>query len=435
MNVLPTDVKAPAAPTTKASPTTKAEPTSKAATTSNADKSSDNGENTFRSMMRENLQPESKNAIQVVENKEVNQFIDGSIVDAELSLEDSLTPDLWLKQYLGTSDVEEVITEVIPISQSVDEIAKDELLSNSVITTSSEVSVNIDLDVKSNIVIIPLPVAGESLPVNGNPLPLLVEQSRPIGPISNIGIKDLQQASQTNVIVQNITEGLNSNIATKNATKFDSSAQFMSSDLLDPLTAKTFELNALQQIASDSSSTRLQAAMSAINGMQNPSANPGTANPLASTAVLSNSLDRMVMTNPDSSAEWGSGLGERVSLMLNQKQNAATIRLDPPMLGKMDIQIQVKDDVTTVTINTQHAQTRDMVDGASHRLREILQDAGYLNVNVDVSHQSDQEKNDAQFMADSDSSDGSDSGSGFSADELPITAQITVSNSLVDYFA
>ena len=105
------------------------------------------------------------------------------------------------------------------------------------------------------------------------------------------------------------------------------------------------------------------------------------------------------------------------------------------MLGKMDIQIQVKDDVTNVTINTQHAQTRDMVDGASQRLRELLQDAGYQNVNVDVSHQSDQQKNDAQFMANSDSNDGLDSGSVSDADELPMTAQVTLSNSLVDYFA
>ncbi|MFT5549030.1 MAG: flagellar hook-length control protein FliK, partial [Candidatus Azotimanducaceae bacterium] len=170
------------------------------------------------------------------------------------------------------------------------------------------------------------------------------------------------------------------------------------------------------------------------NGVQNPSANPTTANPV-STSVLPNNLDRMVMTNSDSSAEWGSGLGERVSVMLNQKQHLATIRLDPPTLGKMDIQIQVKDDVTNVTINTQHAHTRDMVDSASHRLREILQDAGYQNVNVDVSHQSDQQKNDSQFMGNSDSNGGLDTGVTSRADELPMTAKITLPDSLVDFFA
>jgi hypothetical protein len=52
-----------------------------------------------------------------------------------------------------------------------------------------------------------------------------------------------------------------------------------------------------------------------------------------------------------------------------------------------------------------------------------------------VSHQSDQQKNDAQFMADSNSSDNADLGTESSGDELPITTQITMSNSLVDYFA
>jgi hypothetical protein len=38
-------------------------------------------------------------------------------------------------------------------------------------------------------------------------------------------------------------------------------------------------------------------------------------------------------------------------------------------------------------------------------------------------------------MANSDSSDGLDSGSVSDADELSMTAQVTLSNSLVDYFA
>lgn len=409
MNVLLTDVKVPVAPTS--------------ATT--ADTTSDTGKKNFRSMMQENLQPESKNKLQLVENAENKKITGDSIVDTELSAEDNLIPDFWI-EHLTTSDVED-ITEASTMIQTGDEIARSERLSNVVIPISS--------DANSKTTSTALPVVGETLPVNGNSLPLLVDQIKLAGPISTIKIKNLQQSSQIGAVVQNFTEGLNTRGAATDSAQFDSNSQFKNLDPLDSLTAKTFELNALQQTVSDSSSTRLQAAMAAINGMQNPSTNPATANPVTSTSVLSNSLERMVMTNPNSSAEWGSGLGERVSLMLNHKQNAATIRLDPPMLGKMDIQIQVKDDVTNVTINTQHAQTRDMVDGASHRLREFLQDAGYQNVNVDVSHQSDQQKNDAQFMADSDSNDGLDSETASSADELPMSTKVTMSNSLVDYFA
>jgi flagellar hook-length control protein FliK len=84
--------------------------------------------------------------------------------------------------------------------------------------------------------------------------------------------------------------------------------------------------------------------------------------------------------------QWGDALGERVSFLINQKMNNAEIRIDPPHLGKLDIQIQVKDDSAVVVIHTQHAHTRDLVDSSSFRLRDILQHAGYSSVDVNVSH-------------------------------------------------
>jgi type III secretion system needle length determinant len=377
MNALLTNVKTPATPTPTPTPT------------STPDTNNDTAKNVFRSMMQENLQPESKNKLELV-GKDINNVITtGSISD---------------------------------------QIDKSELISNSLVTPLFPLAQSITMST-------PLPIVGENLPVNGNSLPLLTEQAQSVGLISNDRNKHLLKAQHSESVVQNMTEGLKAKGVSGNTAEVDINYKFTSSDLFDSLNAKTFELNTLQQTASDTSSARLQAAMVAINSLQNPSANPGTANIASSTSVLSNSLERMVMTNPDSAAQWGSGLGERVSVMLNQKQHLATIRLDPPTLGKMEIQIQIKDDVTNVTINTQHAQTRDMVDSASHRLKEFLQDAGYQNVNVDVSHQSDQQKNDAQFMADPNSSDNLDLGTEPSADELPITTQITMSNSLVDYFA
>jgi type III secretion system needle length determinant len=377
MNALLTNVKTPATPTPTPTPT------------STPDTNNDTAKNVFRSMMQENLQPESKNKLELV-GMDINNVITTGTIS--------------------------------------DQIDKSELISNSLVTPLFPLAQSITMST-------PLPIVGENLPVNGNSLPLLTEQAQSVGLISNDRNKHLLKAQHSESVVQNMTEGLKAKGVSGNTAEVDINYKFTSSDLFDSLNAKTFELNTLQQTASDTSSARLQAAMVAINSLQNPSANPGTANIASSTSVLSNSLERMVMTNPDSAAQWGSGLGERVSVMLNQKQHLATIRLDPPTLGKMEIQIQIKDDVTNVTINTQHAQTRDMVDSASHRLKEFLQDAGYQNVNVDVSHQSDQQKNDAQFMADPNSSDNLDLGTEPSADELPITTQITMSNSLVDYFA
>ncbi len=117
--------------------------------------------------------------------------------------------------------------------------------------------------------------------------------------------------------------------------------------------------------------------------------------PLAATAQSSTfptHLETLTLARNPDSTELGSGLSERVNWMINQKQNTANIRLDPPFLGKLDVQIKLADDATTVIFQTQHAQTRDLIEAASVRLRDFLQESGYQNVNVDVSQRQDQQQ-------------------------------------------
>ena len=415
MNVMLTDVSSPTTVMPKAETT------------------SDASHKGFRLMMQKNLQPESKSDLQLVENKEIDTTLETSAVKAELPIDSSLIPDFWI-EHLATSDTELTTEQSPQAGIGVVEVEASSIVVKPILS---------EIRSKEN-----RSTIGDTLPVNGNPLPstilpsVIMEQPRSADPMQNIWVKTLQQeqAGEQKNLIQNMTAGLNTRAVGTDSAQLDTNSQSVTNglpDQLDQFSTKFLESTVLQQNASDSSSTRLQSAMSAINGLHNLSANPATANPVASSLVLSNSLERMVMTNSDSSAEWSNGIGERVSLMLNQKQNAATIRLDPPMLGKMDIQIQVRDDVTNVTISTQHAQTRDMVDSASYRLREFLQDAGYQNVNVDVSHQSDQQKNDAQFMSDaeSDTTNGSDSDQLINGDNSSLSAQMSHSDSLVDYFA
>jgi len=106
----------------------------------------------------------------------------------------------------------------------------------------------------------------------------------------------------------------------------------------------------------------------------------------ANSSALSPELASLNLAQPGSSQQIAPALGERVALMLNHQLSSAEIRIDPPHLGKLDIQIQVKDDTATVIIHTQHAQTRDLIDASSLRLREFLQEAGYQTVDVNVSH-------------------------------------------------
>jgi len=105
-----------------------------------------------------------------------------------------------------------------------------------------------------------------------------------------------------------------------------------------------------------------------------------------SSQPLTASLQTLQIPPQATPSQWGEAMGERVTFLLNNKLNSAEIRIDPPHLGKLDIQIQVKDDSASILINTQHAHTRELIESASVRLRDFLQESGYSSVDVNVSH-------------------------------------------------
>ncbi len=122
--------------------------------------------------------------------------------------------------------------------------------------------------------------------------------------------------------------------------------------------------------------------------------------PAANAAVLPPQLESLSLPRQAGAADWASGLGERVSWMIDQRHNSATIRLDPPTLGKLDVQVRVADDATTITIQAQHAPTRELIEASATRLRDFLQESGFQNVNVDVSQRHDQQQARAQAAPD-----------------------------------
>lgn len=151
-----------------------------------------------------------------------------------------------------------------------------------------------------------------------------------------------------------------------------------------------------------SANTSQQSVALSTNAVQTFSALPHTLTTTAQSNTLPPHLETLTLARNADSTEWGSGLSERVNWMINQKQNTATIRLDPPFLGKLDVQIKIADDATTVVFQTQHAQTRDLIESAAVRLRDFLQESGYQNVNVDVSQRQDQQQARAQTNLGSD---------------------------------
>ncbi len=92
------------------------------------------------------------------------------------------------------------------------------------------------------------------------------------------------------------------------------------------------------------------------------------------------SMAPTTIATPVQEPAWASQLGERVVLMTNNSMQSAEIKLSPAELGPLRIQVQVDDGAANVTFHAQHPITREAIEQAMPRLREMLQDSG-LNLN------------------------------------------------------
>ena len=79
---------------------------------------------------------------------------------------------------------------------------------------------------------------------------------------------------------------------------------------------------------------------------------------------------------------WGREIGDRIQWMLGKHVQSAEIKLTPAHLGPLEIRISVHNDQTSVNFVAAQLPTRDALEAALPRLREML---GEVNLNlVDV---------------------------------------------------
>lgn len=133
---------------------------------------------------------------------------------------------------------------------------------------------------------------------------------------------------------------------------------------------------------------------------------------------------------------WGAAINERVLLMAARNQQNAEIRLSPPDLGPLRVQVTFEDGAAEVTFTAQHLMTREAIESALPRLRELFTSNGLALGNASVSdqgiadgrHDSETVGNQSAGQAE----DASESG----ASDVPGTQgrRQLVSNALIDTF-
>ncbi|MFT4854439.1 MAG: flagellar hook-length control protein FliK [Candidatus Azotimanducaceae bacterium] len=93
---------------------------------------------------------------------------------------------------------------------------------------------------------------------------------------------------------------------------------------------------------------------------------------------------------------WQEGLSGRVSMMVNQRIGVATIRMNPPELGPIEVKVNLNNDQASVQFVSQAVQVRDALEQSIPRLREMLEESGFTLVDSQVSDQPQQQQQQQQ---------------------------------------
>lgn len=84
---------------------------------------------------------------------------------------------------------------------------------------------------------------------------------------------------------------------------------------------------------------------------------------------------------------WEQALSERIVVLANGRAHNAEIRLTPAELGPLRVQITIDDGTANVTFQAQHAMTREALEHAMPRLRDMLSESGLTLGQGSVSEQ------------------------------------------------
>lgn len=82
------------------------------------------------------------------------------------------------------------------------------------------------------------------------------------------------------------------------------------------------------------------------------------------------------VNSPVGSPQWREEVGARVSLMIQQGNHSASLKLSPEHLGPMEVRISVQNDQASVWFGAAHADTRAAIEHALPRLRELFASQG-----------------------------------------------------------
>ncbi|MBV1883791.1 MAG: flagellar hook-length control protein FliK [Pseudomonadales bacterium] len=171
--------------------------------------------------------------------------------------------------------------------------------------------------------------------------------------------------------------------------------------------------------------------------------NVGMNNSLTSAEVRAEG-DRKGLSSPPLSTQlntpmgkpnWGAAFNQRIMWMVNSNTKAADIQIYPPDLGPIKVKLQVNSDQVQVQFVTQSPVTKEALDQAMPKLREMFEQEGLDLVDVDVKDQSSETKDEDAETASLKGDENTDSkeAEDTSDDGEQVSVEVSSSN-IVDHY-
>ncbi|MCL5061090.1 MAG: flagellar hook-length control protein FliK [Candidatus Thermoplasmatota archaeon] len=136
--------------------------------------------------------------------------------------------------------------------------------------------------------------------------------------------------------------------------------------------------------------------------MSNPAMRPATHAPL-DTLSTPGEIAPPRLTPILGTTAWGQALGEKIVWMASNTQQSATLTLNPPHLGPLQVVLNVSNEQATASFFSAQPEVRQALEAAFPRLREMMNEAGIqlgqATVSADTPQQNDASGRQAQRAA------------------------------------
>ncbi|MEO0971918.1 MAG: flagellar hook-length control protein FliK [Pseudomonadota bacterium] len=136
-------------------------------------------------------------------------------------------------------------------------------------------------------------------------------------------------------------------------------------------------------LASTASST--QATLTPVTSVLGAAEGITGLGPTSSSATMGSAS--FELTQPFATEAWQDELGGRLQWMADSKLGRAELRLNPAGLGPLEVSLSVQGEEVTASFQAQHAATREAVEQALPRLREMLAQSGLQLADANVGQQ------------------------------------------------